>query len=360
MRKRFAIACLAGMMVVFAGGLAEAADITWIHQCNNIDTEVCNPNDQGFVDVLESAGHVVTRDNGLYQDGNGGEGPGPHVDTLNAQDLLIFSLETSSGRYDGGSGDPDLTIWNDITTPTIFMSPWMARGNRHKWLNTETVNQASVPNTATMTATDPNHPLFSNGVLDGNNQWRHMDQYEGDVNGGLTSVGNGTLLATIDGVAADADKYIVYWDAGTEFYSGSGFTPAGPRLLLNGGGSSNGTAPAEGAYNLSADGEQILLNAVNWLTPFEGFPGDVNMDNVVDDADLTIIRSNYFKANVLRTDGDLNNDNIVDFLDYRQWTDNDGNVYTPPLSAAAAVPEPTCLGLALLGGVALFGIRRRS
>ena len=91
--------------------------------------------------------------------------------------------------------------------------------------------------------------------------------------------------------------------------------------------------------------------------------GDVDGDKDVDKDDLTIIRDNYFETvaggEAGRLLGDLTGDLIVDFQDYRQWTDHFPTL-APPISASGAVPEPTSLGLALLGGGTLFGIRRGS
>ncbi len=93
-----------------------------------------------------------------------------------------------------------------------------------------------------------------------------------------------------------------------------------------------------------------------------GTPGDVNDDGVVNTDDLTIVRTNYFTT-VTGTvaerfgQGDMNLDTRVDFLDYRIWKDN----YVPagPEAGLANVPEPACLGLALLGAAILGGAHRR-
>jgi len=91
-----------------------------------------------------------------------------------------------------------------------------------------------------------------------------------------------------------------------------------------------------------------------------GFPGDVNGDELVNELDLTIIRMNFFEAEiggspVELSDGDLNRDNVVDFVDYRIWKQN-----APPALAGLAlfVPEPTTLALSL-AGAGLWGMRRR-
>ena len=92
-----------------------------------------------------------------------------------------------------------------------------------------------------------------------------------------------------------------------------------------------------------------------------GFPGDVNGDELVNEEDLTIIRTNFFETEidgsaVELSDGDLNRDNVVDFIDYRIWKQN-----APPALANLALfaPEPGSLALSLAAAAALCSVRRR-
>lgn len=79
-------------------------------------------------------GDEVTATLGTMDDPS--NGTGPDVAVINAADLVIVSIHTSSGTYDG-----DIASWNGVTTPTILISCWIARENRWKW-----VNNAANPN----------------------------------------------------------------------------------------------------------------------------------------------------------------------------------------------------------------------
>ncbi len=103
--------------------------------------------------------------------------------------------------------------------------------------------------------------------------------------------------------------------------------------------------------------DEVPLNGFQLdYTPFTKLPGDVNLDDLVNDADIQIIANNFFSAGSA-AQGDVDGNGFVDVNDWRIWQAFNGQD-TLPLSAAS-VPEPTSLGIALLGAVALFGIGRR-
>jgi hypothetical protein len=75
-------------------------------------------------------------------------------------------------------------------------------------------------------------------------------------------------------------------------------------------------------------------------------PGDANGDGLVDGADYTRWADNFNKATTWRN-GNFTYDAIVDGADYTIWADN----FAPgPLASAAAVPEPSAILLAGVGG----------
>jgi len=75
--------------------------------------------------------------------------------------------------------------------------------------------------------------------------------------------GNGTVLATGDGL-----PWIVTWEAGAEFYAGSGEIAGGPRMFFVGGTQEAVGGPDWGQFNLTPDGAAIFLDAVeDMITP---------------------------------------------------------------------------------------------
>ncbi|QDU88929.1 hypothetical protein Pla175_23130 [Pirellulimonas nuda] len=158
---------------------------------------------------------------------------------------------------------------------------------------------------------------------------------------------NGGVPSTIPGLATSATGAIL------PFYMGGEPALAGAEHFAGG-------LDDVRIYNHALTAQEVLQSMLPFGLPI---PGDANDDGVVNEADLTIVRNNYFN-NVTGTPverflaGDMNLDSIVDFRDYRIWKDN----YVPSALGLAsdAVPEPTALGLALFAGVTLSALRRRA
>jgi hypothetical protein len=127
--------------------------------------------------------------------------------------------------------------------------------------NTSLAGDGSTP---TLQAVNAAHPVFIGVELNTKNQ---VDIYDQTVGSGTVSfydsidVGNGTLIAT----PVDQERTIIAeWEAGVEFYSGSGITTAGRRMLLFMG-TREGVGFGRGEYNLNAEGEKIFLNAIDYM-----------------------------------------------------------------------------------------------
>jgi hypothetical protein len=91
-------------------------------------------------------------------------------------------------------------------------------------------------------------------------------------------------------------------------------------------------------FNEALIGSQILFMKNNpGAAPPLIRAGDVNLDGLVNGADLQIIANNFFDTGAPRGDGDLNADGVVDFDDFRIWKTD-----SPALVAggSAVVPEP--------------------
>jgi hypothetical protein len=82
---------------------------------------------------------------------------------------------------------------------------------------------------------------------------------------GVTDAGNGIILATRP---EDNLLSIVTWETGQKYFDEGLYTAGGPRMLFIVGTGSGNNAPEyspDGAYNLTADGETMFLNAVAYM-----------------------------------------------------------------------------------------------
>ena len=100
-----------------------------------------------------------------------------------------------------------------------------------------------------------------------------------------------------------------------------------------------GYGPSTASYSLEA----TVVAAAD-------IPGDINRDNIVDQADYTVWYNHYGQTPATWTDGDVTGDNIVDQADYTVWYNNYG-------STGGNVPEPMTMALLAIGGLAM--LRRR-
>lgn len=220
--------------------------------------------DQGLVDWLTAEGHTVDfrPDNWNALDPN-------KIAELNAADLIVISRSANTGDYDDSADE--IAAWNAITTPILNLHAYMARNNRWKWINSATAtNNTGSP---MMQVLDPNHPVFAGLTRsprdpnDPNSPRDLISVVDSTVGAGITSfiasldMGNGKLLAkAITGDYA----WIAEWQPGVEFYAGSGQIAGGKRLLFCAG-AQEVDATLQGAFNLTAEGQEMLRNGIAYL-----------------------------------------------------------------------------------------------
>ena len=263
------------VLLVLAFGLApvaQGAKIIWVSDNVKYDFDANEPADAGFVNLLRAQGHEVDYKGEVwpYDPNDDDIALNPDwqywweldpnkVDELNAADLVIISRIASSGKYDDVDADTGFSEpneWNAVMTPMISLNAHISRNSKWKWVNgNETYSKEVLADVVA-----PDHAVFDGVAIDPNSQALLLtDEYNVNVIG-ATDAGNGTLLAAR---ASDGSVAIAAWEAGVEFYEGSGQIAGGPRMFLAAG--SGSKSPKDGLFNLTADGEQAFLNAVNYM-----------------------------------------------------------------------------------------------
>ncbi len=229
-----------GLMLICLSTIASATSILWVSDCWNETT----PHDRGFIERLTAEGYTVTR----MQD--------PQVmttakrDEANGYDLIIVGRHGSSANY---INTGEVALWNSITKPMIHMSPYLWRSSHWKWLNATGIANYS-DNMLVVAKTDP---IFNKVDLDANDQIKIFSQGTTSFLQ-ITNAGNGTILAT-RAIAGGQYTWIARWDAGKEFYAGSGQYAAAARMVFA---ASEAGGNGDGFYNLTDDGWKIFSNAV--------------------------------------------------------------------------------------------------
>jgi hypothetical protein len=102
--------------------------------------------------------------------------------------------------------------------------------------------------------------------------------------------------------------------------------------------------------------EEVWVVGIALTEAPPGLEGDINMDGHVDAGDLNIIGINWQTSGKTPEEGDLTGDGVVDAADLNILA---LNWQTWAGGAAAAVPEPSTLWLAIVCGLLTLGFRRR-
>ncbi|MHC4629951.1 MAG: discoidin domain-containing protein [Planctomycetota bacterium] len=193
---------------------------------------------------------------------------------LEAADLIIVSRQTNSGDYNDGS---ERALWNGLATPILLHSAYLSRDSRWRWLQG---NQHDADGLTHVAVVDESNMIFNGvNIVDGQVQIFPTPIDNTDVSA-QDSAGNGTKIAT---PAGSTDVMIASWDAGVEYYPGSGEIAGGPRisfLMLR---------PYQFFPTLTDDGKKILGNAV--LILLRRLRGDpIALDPVPADAETDVPR----------------------------------------------------------------------
>ena len=274
------------MLAVGLAGPLQAANILWVSDAppgaaNNgvFSGPGTSFTDQGFVTLLQNAGHNVIRFNS--SDSQNFPMTALELSAINTNDLIIIGRATGSGAFQQtGTPAGQGSNWNvAITRPLICMSPFLVRtiagaGNRMGWFagdgitdDTPTFLSAVNPGRA---ATDY---LFGGVTMNETNTAQlytePMDRNTSHLPG--APVNGSVILARVsyareDNSAAASANAIVGFPAGTPVAGGSNIL-AGYRMYFAGGSRESATAPNgiglyTGRENLTPTGENIFLRAV--------------------------------------------------------------------------------------------------
>ncbi|MHC4532508.1 MAG: LamG-like jellyroll fold domain-containing protein, partial [Planctomycetota bacterium] len=295
MFKRFVLILTA--LLLCQAGTVGAAEIIVITEWGDKDLDRLE-DDQELIDWLIAKGYSVDvrRNNWMHLDSD-------KISDLNAADLIIVSRLANSGIYKHGD---EPTQWNSVTTPLLLMSPYFARNSIWNWVNSMMVTN-DTPDTYAAVV-DPDHPVFRGVSLRAPDPIDRIEPamvvqvIDPFVGTGITSfigtadMGNGRLIAKPVGMLGTA--WIAEWDAGVEFYEGAGQFTGGKRMLFCAGTQEIGNM-CQGKFNLTADGQQMLHNAITYLL------GSANIILVTEDTDWNLdgIRDDYNLETFLLSEG---------------------------------------------------------
>lgn len=179
------------------------------------------------------------------------------IDKMNMTvDVVIVGRSCSSGTFDGD----DQPVWTALTVPLIVNSQWVARSNRIGMINSTSASHGNDgPPTVYGNVLVPTDPIFADVTLDGDSLGWMLPPH--DYVGGADSATNGSILVA----AMGQYPLVITWDAGTEYYPGSGVIPAGPRTYFGFGNDdlrNLGVEEFPNNFPLTRDAKQVYLAEV--------------------------------------------------------------------------------------------------
>jgi hypothetical protein len=230
-----------------------------------------NAPDKAYTDLLTANGYNVTR---YVTTGT----PDPGV--VEAADLVIIGRSINSGNYQNAGA----TAWNTVSAPMIVMAGYTLRNNRMGYVTSSTT-PVDTTNNITLTVSNPAHPIFAGIPLTGGtmvNPFAGLATYPTEVTNTNLPRGisispdpadaDGTVLATVSAAGGGPVGAMVIgeWPAGAQLTHAGGAgtdTLAGRRLVFLSGSREGNSVSGEtaGLFDLTADGTQMFLNAVEYM-----------------------------------------------------------------------------------------------
>jgi hypothetical protein len=224
--------------------------------------------DKGYTDLLKANGYNVVR---YLQTAT------PDVAAVNAANLVILSRSCASASFQNAAAD----LWNGVTAPMIVTNGYLSRKARLGFMTGSTL--PDITGDIKLTIKDPAHPIFAGIALAGDtmtNVYAGLATYpsDGTKAAGISIVteapiAGGTVLATVSAGSTTGPAgamVIAEWPAGAKVTHDGGAgtdTLGGPRLVFLTGSRESGGKSSEtaGMYDLTADGAQMFLNAVQYM-----------------------------------------------------------------------------------------------
>ncbi|MEN8226384.1 MAG: cadherin-like beta sandwich domain-containing protein, partial [Bacteroidota bacterium] len=137
-------------------------------------------------------------------------------------DIVVLGRGTWSSRFDE---EEDIQIWNNITTPTLSVSPYQVRSSRLKWFNTTDLrNLNDAPETLFATALMPEDSVFDDVNLQ-SDVFPFTTRPHDVLMHPINTKTNGTMMSYV------GDSIVLYarFSPAVEFYPGAEATPSGFR-----------------------------------------------------------------------------------------------------------------------------------
>ena len=271
---------LLSLTVLFlAAGNTRAANIYWVSDNLNAQTTTVGAGpyaDDGVVALLTGAGHTVTR----FNPPDAGAIAAGDIALMNAADLVIIGRTIASGAFDTAA---ETLPWNtQITKPLICTNSYISRSSRLGWYASGPNQPDQVLNNLSFTnlANPVTSYIVGGTAMTGSTTTNSITQAivfpdsAVDVRGisNITDplVAGGVDIATVAiATPVGTGHFIASWPTGTALAGTSlGQSLSGYRMQFLVGNRESGTAPntalgASGYENLTPEGEQMFLRAVN-------------------------------------------------------------------------------------------------
>jgi len=259
-----------------------AANIAWVSfhpaddtpSANALAAGFTNAPDAGYTRLLAANGHTVTR----FVTIEGLQNSPDLIAALNTNDLVIISRSVPSGHYDSAA---ETAAWNGLTKPLMSLNGYVDRANRLGFHTGDTIPDVN-SNPMRLRVNAVAHPMFAGIALTPTNTmvnpycsivvFTNASTGATNVQRGISVVtspiiAGGSVLATVGTPGDAAFGGMVIGEFPPGITSQRGDVLAARRLVfLTGSRELSITSEGAGIFDLSADGAQMFLNAVTYLT----------------------------------------------------------------------------------------------